>query len=352
MDRILITYASFGEGHKSAAFALRDSLGSECHDLLDFTHPVLKHIYSKGYTIITHNFICIWRILYFFAKKNIFSFLLDRFHQRIFSSYIKHLKETKPKVIIVTQFFPASLIAAVKEELGIKIICIVTDLRVYPLWVNKFIDYYFTTLDITKKDLYDLGVAPSKVVSGYTPIRKGFIEKTPKSDLYKKFGLKEKPTILFMASSRGKLPYLKAVLPDLLDDFNLFIIYGRNKRLKKYLQNLNSPNIRYFSFYAEIWDLISLSSIIVTKPGGLTVFEGIYKHKPFIFTTYIPGQEKENMDVLIKAGIARFIHSKSQFIKAVEHFQKKEVSLNDNYPFEIDDIHEIISEAIEKLANA
>lgn len=352
MDRVLITYASFGEGHKSAAFALRDSLGSECHDLLDFTHPFLKHIYSWGYATITHHFIYIWRILYFLAKKRTFSFLLERFHRHIFSSYVKYLKETKPKIVIVTHFFPTSLIAAVKKELDIKIICIVTDLRVYPLWVNKFIDYYFAALDVTKKDLYNLGVVANKVVSGYTPIRKEFTEEILRSDLYKKFGFKVKPTILFMASSRGKLPYLKAVLPNLLDDFNLFVIYGRNKKLKKYLKNLNSPNIRYFSFCNEIWDLISLSSIIVTKPGGLTVFEGIYKHKPFIFTTYIPGQEKENMDLLIKAGVARFIHSKSQFIEAIEYFQEKEASLNDNYPFEIVDIHDIISETIEKLVNA
>ena len=35
----------------------------------------------------------------------------------------------------------------------------------------------------------------------------------------------------------------------------------------------------------------------------MTVFEGIYKTTPFVFTHYIPGQEKQNMDLLVEKGV-------------------------------------------------
>jgi len=352
MDKILVVHAGFGEGHKKAAHAVADAVGGAECDLLDFSSPLIKKIYSASYLFTTQYFPYLWQVAFTSTKHDFFSFCLNKIHQKIFSRFFSYLRKSKPKVIVITHFFASDLIALVKKELDIKTISIVTDLRVHPLWVNESVDHYFVALDITKNDLIRLGVGKDKITSGFVPLRDGFLADTPKDNLQKKFSLGIRPSILFVSSLRGKFPFFKKSLQNLLKDFNVFIIYGRNKRLKKYLEHLDSPYVRFFPFYEQIWDLMSLSSIVIAKPGGLTVFEGIYKKKAFIFTHYIPGQEKENMDLLIRQGVAKFVRSKEELISAINYFRDKEDKLREDYPIEVKDIREPLKNLIQTCLSA
>ena len=186
---------------------------------------------------------------------------------------------------------------------------------------------------------------------GFVPLREGFLKAIPLESLRKKFYLGPRPSLIFVSSSRGRFPYLKKSIQILLKDFNIFFIYGRNLKLKKHLEKLNSPHIRLFSFYDKIWELIYASSLIVSKPGGMTIFEGLYKKKPFVFTHYIPGQEKGNMKLLIKEGIAKFVRGRKQLVKAIYYFNQISNKLRDNYPLEVKDIRKPLSSLIEKWSN-
>ena len=92
------------------------------------------------------------------------------------------------------------------------------------------------------------------------------------------------------------------------------------------------------------WELFFLSSVIITKPGGLTVFEGIFMRKPFIFSHYIPGQEKGNMDVLIGNDVARFARNADELLDAVDYFKEKSTALMGDYPLRIGDIRSKMGE--------
>ncbi len=342
----MVIHAGFGEGHRKAAHAVADAVGAGYHDLLDFTHPLIKKIYSASYLITTQHFPYLWKAAFTSTKNNFISFCLHKLHKIIFASFFAYLRKNRPKIVIITHFFISDLLGLLKDELKIKTISVITDLRVHPLWVHKCIDYYFVALDITKDDLIRSGVAKERIFSGFVPLREGFLKPVSKEHLQEKFGLKERPVITFVSSIRGKFPFLKEALNTLLKEFNIFIIYGRNEKLKDYLEDLNSPYIRFFPFYEEIWDLMSMSSLIITKPGGLTVFEGMYKRKPFVFTHYIPGQEKENMDVLMNYGIAKFAASKNELIAAIDYFKNESEQLQKNYPLDIKSIKEPLQDLI------
>ena len=89
------------------------------------------------------------------------------------------------------------------------------------------------------------------------------------------------------------------------DRFNFFIIYGTNEKLKQYLDAMPSKtHMRCFSYYENMWELMGIAHAIITKPGGLTVFEAIKKKKPLIITRYIWGQEKTNLALLRDQGVA------------------------------------------------
>lgn len=351
MAKILIVYASFGEGHKRGAQALNYLPEAHSCDLLNFTHPLLRKIYSLSYLAVTQHFPHFWRWLFFYTKKNFFSAWVDKINRKIFASFLKYLKDTRPEIIIVTHFFPSSLVETVKSKFNFKVISIITDLRVHSLWVSDCVDHYFAALEVTKGDLIGLGVDKNKVTAGYVPLREGFLKGISWELAHKKFDLSLRPTLFFVSSLSGKFPYLKKSIQILLKDFNIFIIYGKNKKLKKYLQNLNSPRIRFFSFYDKIWELFPASSVIVAKPGGMTIFEGLYMKKPFIFTHYIPGQEKENMDVLVSCGIAKLVRDRKELVEAVNQYSSKSGWLKDNYPLEVKDISKPLTELIQKWSN-
>ena len=352
MARIVIVYASFGEGHRKGAEALKYLPDSSICDLLDFTNPLLRKIYSLGYLIITQYFPFLWRILFFFAKIKFFASCLDKTHRWIFSAFFKYLEKNRPKIIIVTHFFPSSLISSIKRKINFKVISVITDLRVHPLWVAGCVDHYFAALEVTKQDLINLGVAKSKITTGFVPLRVGFLKDIPLEFLHKKFHLSLRPSLIFVSSSRGRFPYLEKSIQTLLKSFNIFLIYGRNLKLKKHIEKLNSPHIRLFSFYDEIWELICASSLIVSKPGGMTIFEGLYKKKPFVFTHYIPGQEKENMKLLVKEGIAKFARGPKQLTEAICYFNQIGSKLRNNYPIEVKDIGKPLSSLIESWSDA
>lgn len=343
MGKTLLIYASFGEGHKQAAAALQEFLDAPCHDLLSFCPRGIRNIYSAGYSAVTNKFPLLWKVLFEFTKFKKGHFVINWIHRIIFSSLYRYLEETKPKTVITTHFFPLPLIAEWKEKLDLKIIAIVTDLRVHPLWIHNSTDYYFAAAQETKNDLIRMGIKEDKIIVGFLPLREGFLETRGGKDLRNKFYFDQKPCLLFICSVRGFFPFLKELIFYLKDSFNIFIIYGRNKKLKKYLESLNYNSLRIFPFYKNIWELFQISSVIITKPGGLTVFEGLYKKKPFIFTHYIPGQERENMDLLIKYKIAGYAKNKREFIDALTYFQEKEREWENNYPIQIKDIREVLA---------
>jgi len=344
---VLVVHAGFGEGHKKAARAIADAIGAKECDLLDFSSPFIKRIYSASYLFTTQYFPYLWQTAFASTKSDFFSSWLNRLHRRTFSSLFTYLRKHKPKIIITTHFFASNLLGFIKYELNFKAISIITDLRVHPLWVNKCIDYYFVALDTTKRDLIKLGVRGDRITTGFVPVRKGFLKKLSEQELQKKFYLRARPSIMFVSSLRGRFPFFKKSVKSLLKNFNIFVIYGRNKKLRRYLESIGSPYIRFFSFYDEIWDLVSLSFVIIAKPGGLTVFEGIYKRKPFIFTHYIPGQEKENMDLLISYGVAKFVRNEDELIAAINYFKNKQDQLKEKYPLEVKNIKEPLQNLIQ-----
>jgi len=348
MAKVLIAYASFGEGHKRGAYALEELADSSCCDLLDFSQPVIKKIYSLSYLFITQHFPYLWQVLFTLARHKFFFSLVDAIHRLAFSSFLDYLRKVKPKAIITTHFFPSSLAAIVKRELNFKLVSIVTDLRAHPSWVNPGIDHYYVASSAAKEDLLKLGVKNEKITAGFVPLRRGFLKSSSKENLYKKFSLGLRPSVVFVSSSRGNFPFFKKSIEALIKDFNVLVIYGKNTQLERYLRSLNSPRIRFFSFYEDIWDLISLSSVVIAKPGGLTVFESIYKRKPLIFTHYIRGQEKQNMDLLIKCGVAKFVQTEDELIRAVHYFGRRSDELRNSYPLVIKDIfgllHDLVSE--------
>ena len=60
-------------------------------------------------------------------------------------------------------------------------------------------------------------------------------------------------------------------------------------------------------FTDKVPELMSVSTLVVTKPGGMTTTECLASHLPMIIINPIPGQEEENAEFLESKGISIWI---------------------------------------------
>lgn len=346
---MIVIYASCGEGHRKAAQALRETLCCESFDILDFAPKLVKKIYSFGYRFVVSKCGFLWMLIFEVSKYSLIRKLIATLHVGIFKKFFVFILGMKPKIIISTHFFSPPLIARTKKEFNVTSLVLVTDLRVHPFWIEKDVDLYFVPLDETREDLIKLGISQERIVVSGLPLRKGFYQEPKPDILRKEFSLEDKPALLIFSSDVGNIPFVGKMLKALKDDFVLFVIYGRNNSLKRFLKKNKGNSLRALSYYENIWELMSLSLAIVTKPGGLTVFEALKLKKPLIFTHYIWGQEKGNMDIAIKLGAGFYVKNIQELKKKLDCLRENIHTIRADVFPEVKDARKIVKDCVQEI---
>jgi processive 1,2-diacylglycerol beta-glucosyltransferase len=87
----------------------------------------------------------------------------------------------------------------------------------------------------------------------------------------------------------------------------MVVVCGNNAELRKDLeirQKSESRLKKVFGFVDFMDELMAMSDLLITKPGGITVSESIAMGIPMILIEPIPGQEEANADYLVEQGTA------------------------------------------------
>ena len=65
------------------------------------------------------------------------------------------------------------------------------------------------------------------------------------------------------------------------------------------VQKYNKENsVKILEYTNQVPELMSISDLVVSKPGGLTTSESLASNLPMIIINPIPGQEEENAEFL------------------------------------------------------
>ena len=81
-----------------------------------------------------------------------------------------------------------------------------------------------------------------------------------------------------------------------------------NKKFKNLAMQYNrTEDVRIFEFTDKVAEFMSISSLVITKPGGLTSSESMVSHLPMVIINPIPGQEEENAEFLENKKVAKWI---------------------------------------------
>lgn len=131
------------------------------------------------------------------------------------------------------------------------------------------------------------------------------------------FGLGNKTTIMVF----------KALIR-LFKKLQVVAISGKNEKMKKKLNKLvDSTNshdrVKVLEYTNQVPELMSISSYVITKPGGLTSTESLTSHLPMVIINPIPGQEEENAEFLVNSGVAIWIKKNDNIARTLKMLYRK-----------------------------
>ncbi|MET4559637.1 processive 1,2-diacylglycerol beta-glucosyltransferase [Lysinibacillus parviboronicapiens] len=366
MKRILfMPFLQMSSGHHQVANGIMDSLHEtkdlfECEktDILSYSYGYIEVIISKFYIKMIHLFPNIYSWLYKkYAYKN--ENKTRRFHlyEWMFLYWMdKLINEKNPHLIICTHALPSYLLNHLKQKgrISVPVINIYTDYFINQLWGIQCIDYHFVPNGEIKENLIERGVNSNHVFVTGIPIHPQF-KVHDEVDNHK--------SIKSVIISGGNLgtglmkDFVKKIQPS--GEIEYIVLCGENKKLFTWIKRLNNPLIQavpYISSKEEMNRLYSKVDAIITKPGGVTVSECLFKKIPIFIYYQLPGQEEINLLNLKRWGLVYHLESwrettnYEEKIVQVLHCEKHQKQLNkqlDNYHQHLS--KENISELIERL---
>jgi len=160
----------------------------------------------------------------------------------------------------------------------------------------------------TKARLVARGANPENIVASGIPVSAKFSQKVDKQAVRKKYGLRDdQPVLLILSGGFGMGPVKEIVaeLDKLNGEFQNLVITGRNEELRSELAPIDRKHPTHvLGFASNMHELMAISDLVISKPGGLTSSEVLAMGKPLLIINPIPGQEAANSDFLLERGAA------------------------------------------------
>lgn len=315
---ILFLTAATGGGHVKAALALMKQMEKQIPDCktnlvdsLKYINPIVDRLITGTYLITIRKTPGIYGKLYDISEKDEYVTDLVKVFNNILSRRLYRLFEQQvPSAVICTHTIPLQMLSRLKVKglLNIPLIGIVTDFSNHYFWKLDGIDAFIVPHEFIKQDMLKMGIPESRVYTCGIPVAEDFLTTSgDKRQALENLGLENKPTLLLMGGSLG-FGDIRTVFASLLSvrrDIQIIVVAGSNKKLKASLENIaqnSDKNIRVFGYTDRISELMDASSLLITKPGGITISEALVKKLPILIMTPIPGQEERNARFLINAG--------------------------------------------------
>jgi processive 1,2-diacylglycerol beta-glucosyltransferase len=322
--RVLVLSASVGAGHLRAAQAVELALrqldpSAEVKnvDVLEFTNAAFRRLYGKAYLDLVNKAPHVLGYFYDLMDRPTSSLRKgDRLRLALeklnMTSFLKFLKSEPWDIVVNTHFLPAELIASLRkaDKLATPQFTVTTDFETHRLWVNQPCDHYFSATDEGAAYLQHWGIPASDVTVSGIPIHPAFSQPKDRAACLASHGLVgDRPIVLQLSGGFGVGP-IEKIFRGLLEievPLEVVAVTGRNETVKTQLEQVTAPErhrTKILGFTDKIDELMAVSDIVVSKPGGLTTSEVLASGAAMAVINPIPGQESRNSDYLLEKGAA------------------------------------------------
>lgn len=326
--RIVVFTCNTGGGHNACARYIQEefqSRGVEC-DIKDYMELAGKNASSlaeKMYLDSTHGngkmFGSVYKLGELYSKTKIPSPVYG-LNKLIKYKLYRYLMDYQYDLAIGTQLFACLGLTAVKKEYPICFINVATDYECIPFWEETKPDYFVIPSSLLMQRFMDKGFSKDILLPIGIPISSRFLDSKESCEFPK-----DKDMILLTSGSMG-FGDLKNIVLRLLEEIHdtyLVVVCGNNKKMKKELEMIQNDYLIVKGFIHNMGEYMKASTIVITKPGGVTTTEVVELRKPLILMMPIPGVEDYN---------ASFFENHQMALKAnnVEELVKKTKGLLEN----------------------
>ncbi|WNR44152.1 MGDG synthase family glycosyltransferase [Paenibacillus roseipurpureus] len=321
--KLLILTGSLGDGHNKAAQAILEAartykpeMDVKVVDYLAWTHPYLHEVGKFCYMQWVKSLPSLYGYLYRKTRhETTLSHMFKRMKSFSTDRMLDLLAEEAPTEVVCT--FPGAAAAMSYLKCNglttVPTVTVITDYTDHSYWIHPGTDRYLVGAEHVKQALLLYAIPEQRIIVTGIPIREAFTQSYDRDVLRDQHGLmRDMPTVLVMGGGHGLIgkSFKSALQSDELTSPVQFVfVCGRNEKLKQQLQEeLGGSNTRHrvvvTGFVDHVHELMALSDLIVTKPGGLTVSEALALELPMMLYKPIPGQEQANAAYLVGIGAA------------------------------------------------
>lgn len=348
--KILITYASYGSGHKTVAnyiyeyFKEHGDYDLKIVDVMDYASPIGKINLKLFNMIFKFQFSLPATIGYELSDNKIVTAPYKIYTKACLNKKLqKDFLEYNPDLLIATHFFGGIMMGSInkKYHTKTKIITIITDYCSNCMWIqnHKYEDYIVVSNEIVKQEVLKFGVDEKKICPFGIPLSSKFKVTDDKEKIKLKYNIKNnKPIILFFGGgsmgSSFTYNYLKALLKLKLD-INIIFVAGKNVELQNKVNDLvmkeNTPNITVLGFTNDVSNLLNIATLVITKPGGLSVTEALEMKTPMILIPGNGGQENYNANFVTKNKFGLRVRTPFQLSRVMKKINNNPEIVQDMY---------------------
>ena len=325
MNHVLIFYASYGGGHLNAAKSIYEYILNNypniCVELIDcmkYVNKTIERVTTAAYREAAKKAPWVWGRIYNDSQKGPLAHISTRSNKFMAIKLLKLLREKNPDLIISTHPFGSQMCSYLKRKgkINAKIATIMTDFAPHDQWLvgSDSTDYFFVANDKMKYYLINKDISEQKVFVTGIPLSNRFLQVYDRKKVLSDFLLDDgKKNILFFGG--GEFGLGKSRTFEILDcliktcsNMQIVAIAGKNEKMKEKFDEIVKDNnasnrVRVLSFTDQVPELMSISDLVVTKPGGMTTTESLASHLPMLIMNPIPGQEEENAEFLEEKGV-------------------------------------------------
>ncbi|HEX2963453.1 MAG TPA: glycosyltransferase [Ignavibacteriales bacterium] len=339
--KYLMLYLKTGGGHLAPAKSVSNYIQQNYTDKIE---PVLidglaeapsyaRFIVEDGYRILQSKAKWYYELLY--ALNKIIG--IAKYNSLLVSERIKpYLKEKilneEPCKIVIFHFFLIKPVYDILREnkLSIPVVTVVTDPFIaHPIWFLNKQQTMIVFSQQLKNYALKKNIPHEKVHVFPFILDEKYSAPMPKEEipvLKKRLGFEVNKKIVLIMGGGDGIPKGEMILKNLLEELPevcLAIVCGKNKSLYEFALELkkkgNYENLKVYGYISFVYNLLSVSDVVITKCGASTFMEILMTRKIPVVNDYIWEQEKGNVEFLVKNRLG--VYEKN--MKKLPHVVKK-----------------------------
>lgn|GEM_PF-6697707 len=329
--KIFVIYAKSGGGHQSVADAIGQSISKMApyHDveILDGFQDlaILSSKWTNTYKYSINHARRLYNSVYDLTD----GFLQNKTIEGVFGLLLgfvinKFIDRNNADLYISCHpFFNMILPRPVQKKTHARFVSVITDpITPHAHNFSQYVDLCVVSSNAARDIAIKQKLNPKQIrVIGH-PVQREYIEtKSDRKYILKSLGLTEdKITVLITGGADGLGKVYDTVIPLCNSGLpiQMIVVCGRNEKLYSEInKKLNKSSVLVFEYLNGLADMMSVSDIVVAKPGASTIHESFVYGLPVIMYDAIIGQESGNVKYIENNGAGKYCLNVNQVVQTV-----------------------------------